>query len=150
MPVVKGRVGEKTVDVLRDTGCSGIVVKKDLVSDNQLTGDFNVMLLIDNTAGKVPIARIPVDTPYLKGEGEAQCLSDPIYNLIIGNVPGAREAKNPDPSWQEASAVITSKARKSGQHTPLKVPSASESLVVDREKLIQLQCEDESLKKYWD
>ena len=32
MPVVKGRVGEKPVDVLRDTGCSGIVVKKDLVS----------------------------------------------------------------------------------------------------------------------
>ena len=32
MPVVKGRVGEKPVDILRDTGCSGIVVKKDLVS----------------------------------------------------------------------------------------------------------------------
>ena len=42
MPVVKGRVGETSVDVLRDTGCSGIVVK-DLVSENQFTGDFNVM-----------------------------------------------------------------------------------------------------------
>ena len=31
MPVVKGRIGEKTVDVLRDTGCSGVVVKKDFV-----------------------------------------------------------------------------------------------------------------------
>ena len=29
MPVVKERVGEKTVDVLRDTGCSRIVVKSD-------------------------------------------------------------------------------------------------------------------------
>ena len=151
IPIVKGRVGEKTIDVLRDTGCSGIIVKKDLVSDDQLTGDFNVMLLIDNTARKVPIARISVYAPYLKGEVEAQCLSDPIYDLIIGNVPGAREAENPDPSWQEASAVITrSQARKSGQHTPLKVPSASESPVVDREKLIQLQREDKSLKKYWD
>ena len=46
MPVVKERVGEKTVDVLRDTGCSGIVVKKNLVSEDQFTGDFNVMLLI--------------------------------------------------------------------------------------------------------
>ena len=45
MPVMKGRVGENSVDVLRDTGCSGIVVKKDLVSENQFTGDFNVMLL---------------------------------------------------------------------------------------------------------
>ena len=97
MPVVKGRVGEKTVDVLRDTGCSGVVVKKDLVGEDQFTGDLNVMLLIDNTARKVPIARIYVDTPYLKGHVEAQCLSDPIYDLIIGNVPDARDAQNPDP-----------------------------------------------------
>ena len=36
MPVVKGRVGEKTVDFLRDTGCSG-VVNKDLVGEDQFT-----------------------------------------------------------------------------------------------------------------
>lgn len=34
IPVLKGRVGEKTVDVLRDTGCGGIVVKKEIVSEN--------------------------------------------------------------------------------------------------------------------
>ena len=101
MPVVKGRVGEKSVNVLRDTGCSGIVVKKDLVSEDQFTGDFNVMLLIDNTARKVPIAKIDVDTPYLKGQMEAQCLPDPIYDLVVGNVPGARAADDPDPSWQD-------------------------------------------------
>ena len=49
MPVVKVGVGKKCVDVLRDTGCSGIAVKRDLVSEDQFTGDFNVMLLIDNT-----------------------------------------------------------------------------------------------------
>ena len=68
MPVVKGRVGEKPVDVLRNTGCSGIVVKKDLVSEDQLSGDFNVMLPIDNTARKVLIAKIDIDTPYFKGQ----------------------------------------------------------------------------------
>ena len=82
---------------MRDTGCGGVVVKKDLVGEDQFTGDVNVMLLIDNTARKVPIARIYVDTPYLKGHVEAQCLSDPIYDLIIGNVPDARDAQNPDP-----------------------------------------------------
>ena len=88
MPVVKGRVGEKCVDVLRDTGCSRVVVKRDLVAEDQFTGDFNVMLLIDNTAGKVPIANSDINTPYLKGQVEAQCLPDPIYDLVIGNVPG--------------------------------------------------------------
>ena len=151
MPVVKGRVGEKTVDVLRDTGCSGIVVKKNLVSEDQLTGDFNVMLLIDNTARKVPIARITVDTPYLKGQVEAQCLPDAIYDLIIGNVPGARPADEPDPTWQEAYAVTTrSQAKKDGVVSPLKVPSYQESPVVDKQKLKQMQSEDESLRKYWD
>ena len=38
MPIVKGRVARKTVNVLRDTGCSGIVVKKNLVTKEQYTG----------------------------------------------------------------------------------------------------------------
>ena len=123
MPVVKGRVGEKTVDVLRDTGCSGIVVKKNLVSEDQFTGDFNVMLLIDKTVRKVPIARITVDKPYLKGQVEAQCLPDAISDPIIGNVPGTRPAGEPDPTWQEACAVTTrSQAKKDGKVSPLKVP----------------------------
>ena len=151
MPVVKGRVGEKTVDVLRDTDCSGIVVKKNLVSEDQFTGDFNVMLLIDNTARKVPIARITVDTPYLKGQVEAQCLPDAIYDLIIGNVPGARPADEPDPTWQEACAVTTrSQAKKDGVVAPLKVPSYQESSIVDKQNLKQMQSEDESLRKYFD
>ena len=107
MPLVKGRVGEKTVDVLRDTGCSGIVVKKNLVSEDQFTGDFNVMLLIDNTVRKVPITRITVDKPYLKGQVEAQCLPDAIFDPIIGTVPGTRPAGEPDPTWQQACAVTT-------------------------------------------
>ena len=49
MPVVKGKVGDKTVDVLRDTGCSGIVVKKEPVSEEQYRGDFHCILLINNT-----------------------------------------------------------------------------------------------------
>ena len=98
---------ERTVDVLRDTGCSGVAVKKDLVGEDQFTGDFNVMLLIDNIARKVPLARIYVDTPYLRGQIEVRCLSDPIYDLIISNVPDARDAQDPDPTCQEACAVTT-------------------------------------------
>ena len=104
IPVVKGRVEEKSVDVLRDTGCSGIVVKRDLVSEDRFTGDFNVMLLIDNTVRKVPIAKIDIGIPYLKGQVEAQCLPDAVYDLIIGNVPGARAADDPDPRLARSCA----------------------------------------------
>ena len=32
MPVVKGKLGDKIFDVLRHTGCSGIVLKKEVKS----------------------------------------------------------------------------------------------------------------------
>ena len=136
MPVVKGRVGEKSVDVLIDTGCTGIAVKRDLVSEDQFTGDFDVMLLIDNTARKVPIAKIDIDTSYLKGQMEAQCLPDAVYELIIGDVPGARAAEDQDPSWQdhvqEVCAVTTrSQAKKAGERILLKLPGTKESPVVN-------------------
>ena len=82
------------------------------------------MLLIDNTARKLPTARITVDEPYLKGQLEVQCLPDAIYDLIIGNVPGARPVDEPDKTWQEACAVTTrSQAKKDGEVSLLKVPS---------------------------
>ena len=49
----------------------------------------------------MPFAKIDVDTPYLKGQVEAQCLSDLIYDLVIGNVSGGRAAYDPDPSWKD-------------------------------------------------
>ena len=52
MPVVKGMVGTHTVNALRDTGCSGVVVQKKFVNDDQYTGKYCYMILIDNTAGK--------------------------------------------------------------------------------------------------
>ena len=88
--------------MLRDTGCSGIVVKKELVSEEQYTGDFNCMLLFDNTFRKVPTVRITVDNPYLSGEVDVQYFPDGIYDLVIGNVAGARSADDPDAGWQEA------------------------------------------------
>ena len=98
MPVVKGKVGNTSANVLRDTGCSGVVVKKELVAEDQYTGEYNHMVLIDGTVRKVPVARIYVDTPYLTGIVEAQCLPHAIYDLVIGNVPGARAADNPSHS----------------------------------------------------
>ena len=51
----------------------------------------------------------------------------------------------------EACAVTTrSQAKKAIEHIPLKVPGTKESPVVDREKLKQMQRDDESLQKYWE
>ena len=44
-----------------------------------------------------PIAKIPVDVSYYVGEVEALCVQEPVADLIIGNITGAREANNPNP-----------------------------------------------------
>ena len=38
LPVVMDLVGDQTVNVLRDTGCEGVVVSRRLVEDSQLMG----------------------------------------------------------------------------------------------------------------
>ena len=34
LPVIKGFVGDASMSVLRDTGCNGVIVKKDLILMN--------------------------------------------------------------------------------------------------------------------
>ena len=36
------------------------------------------------------------------------CMEDPICDLVIGNIPGAREVQDPDPKWipQLAQAAV--------------------------------------------
>ena len=137
MPVVTGRVGNKSVSVLRDTGCSGVVIKRDLVTEEELTGRFGYMLLIDRTIRKVPIARVFIDTPYFTGEAEAQCLPDAMYDVIIGNIPNARGPEDPDASWEIACAVTRAQAKKGQGIPPLKVPDATKCATVTREQLIK-------------
>ena len=38
--VLSGRVGDRTVKVLRDTGCSGVIVRRSLVDEAHLTGKW--------------------------------------------------------------------------------------------------------------
>ena len=50
IPLMTGRVGNQTVTLLRDTGCDGMVVKRHLVEQRQLTGDFQRLVLINRRA----------------------------------------------------------------------------------------------------
>ena len=49
MPVVKGWLGGKEVDVLRDTGCSSAAVRADLVDESKRMGTEVTCTLIDGT-----------------------------------------------------------------------------------------------------
>ncbi|WP_353803948.1 hypothetical protein, partial [Acinetobacter baumannii] len=103
MPVSKGRVGNHKVTVLRDSGCSGVIVREDLIAKEQFTGDSKWTLMADSKCVKAPVAKIQVSTPFYIGEVEAVCLKKPLYDLMIGNIDGARRPDDPDPEWSPAS-----------------------------------------------
>ena len=147
LPIVKGLVGDKTVDVLRDTGCEGVVVRRGLVGDDQLTGKCCLIVRIDNTVLLAEKARIQVKTPYLSGEVEALCISEVICDLVVGNVPGARNPDDPDMTAMVGAVTTRVQARQEVRHRPLTVPDTPKHTGVDRRELIRLQQDDDAIKR---
>ena len=75
-----------------DSGCTGIVIRKELVDPNEFTGELQSLLTIDRTLLRVPTAKVLVDTPLFTGTVLALCIVDPaLCDLIIGNIDGVRE-----------------------------------------------------------
>ena len=110
MPVVSGILNGKEVSVLRDSGCSTAVVRKDLVLDCQMTGKIQRCILIDGTVKDAPVARIWVSSPYYTGNVDALCMSEPVFDLILGNIPCVREPNEPEKDWHsstERGKIIT-------------------------------------------
>ncbi|XP_076435072.1 uncharacterized protein LOC143274949 [Babylonia areolata] len=150
MPVVKGLYDSKEVNVLRDTGYSGVIIRKDLVPEEQLTGKNSFLRCVHGHVESVPTADIEVSTPFFVGKVNALCLPSPPNDVIIGNIDGARAADNPDHEWGHTCAVTTRAQAKEEKKkmTPLKVSEPTGIPDVNREKLIQSQQADPSLKKY--
>ncbi|KAK3758655.1 hypothetical protein RRG08_061098 [Elysia crispata] len=117
LPIIKGLGGDKTVDALRDT-----------------------VLLAEK-------ARIQIKTPYLSGEVEALCISEVICDLVVGNVPGARNPDDPDMTAMVGTVTTRALARQEVRHRPLTVPDTPKRRGVDRGELIRLQQDDEAIKR---
>jgi transposase InsO family protein len=155
MPVLNGYLGDKPVSVLRDTGCSTIVVRRNLVDEDQLTGSNETCVLIDGTIRRVPVAEVTLNTPFFKGTIKAVCMRNPLYDVIIGNVPGACDAASSSVALveheHEVSAVVTrqQEQRDKKQDKPLKVTDAVDGNIT-KDLLVQMQCDDSSLKSRWD
>jgi hypothetical protein len=89
-PTRPGRVNDVIVDVMRDTGCSTVVVRQNLVRSDQLTGRKEACVLIDGVVKYYPTAVVDFDTPFFKGRAKAMCMENPLHDVIIGNIEGAR------------------------------------------------------------
>ncbi|XP_049267363.1 uncharacterized protein LOC125756539 [Rhipicephalus sanguineus] len=100
MPTAEGVLEGHPAKVLRDTGCDSIIVKRSLVADSKLTGKISSIYLLDGRLMKLPEAHVEIISPFFTGQTRAICMDSPLYDVVLGNVEGVRDAHNPDNDWK--------------------------------------------------
>ena len=88
LDIKSGFVNKVPVKVMRDTGCTTVFVRADLVHDNQWTGKKRKFFMINNSYDFAPVAVVDVDCPWYKGKVEALCPSSLICDMILGQIQG--------------------------------------------------------------
>ena len=82
-----GKLHGWPVKVLRDTGCTGMIVDRALVPDVMvIPGSSGSLQMMDHTLIDMPLTNIYLDFPYYKGHCRVMCVSSPVYPVIIGKV----------------------------------------------------------------
>ena len=143
LPTAVGTVNGKEVRVLRDTGCTGVVVRRSLVSDGQMLNKQSGVTLINNYKQGCPMARIYIDCPFFRGSTDALCIDDPAYDLVIGNIEGS---KFPDIT-HFSSGVVKNKQSRKDRRKNRKVKVAEKFIRQHRQELVLKQASDVRLKE---
>ena len=139
-PTAQGTVNGKKVIALRDTACTGCVVRRSLVASDQLLGKESDVTLIDESTQRYPLAMVEIDCPFFTGKTEALCMDDTLYDLVIGNID---RSKLPDMSHFSAAAVTRAQANQEKAYRKLTVPD--QIISKDKESFKQAQDSDPNL-----
>ena len=109
MVVAVGQVSGRPdlVEVLRDSGCSIMVIRKDLCDPDDFTGETRGCVMMDGRVIEVPVVTNTVDTPHYIGIVEGIAMDSPVYALVIGNLLGAQNQEDPDTSWKPSELKKT-------------------------------------------
>ena len=87
---------------------------------------------------KLMLARIQVNTPYFTGEVEAMCIENPLYDLIIGNVPADSNAHDLEGRMQGNAATTHSQKEQTKRPIKqLKEPAANQRKLNGRNNLAE-------------
>ena len=140
LPTAIGTVNGREIRVLRDTGCTGVVVRSSLVSDGQMLNKQSGVTLINNYKQRCPMARINIDSPFFRGSTDALCIDDPAHDLVIGNIEGS---KFPDITHFSSGVVSQKRSKKSRKDRKVKV--ADKFIRQNRQELCMMQASDAKL-----
>ena len=139
LPTAQGTVNGKKVIALRNTGCTGCVVRRSLVSSDQLLGKESDVTLIDESTQRHPLAMVEIDCPFFTGKTEALCMDDTLYDLVIGIIDGS---KLPDMSHFSAAAVTRAQTNQEKAYRKLNVPDQ----IISKDKGAFKQAQDSDPK----
>ena len=128
---------------MRDTGCTGVVVRRSLVSDGQMLDKQSGVTLINNYKQRCPVARINIDCPFFRGTTDALCIDDPVHDLVIGNIEGS---KFPNIT-HFSSGVVSKKQSKKDISKNRKVKVADKFIRQNRQELCMKQSSDVKLRE---
>src|SRR6218665_3913914 len=155
LQLAQGKVFGIPVNVLRNTGCTTVLVKKQFVPGCAFIGLKKSLVLLDGTSRQTPIARVCIESPFFSDTIEALCVDNCICDVVLGNIPGAwpsvieimKTEANP-----EVSAGVTTRAQSKKQTKPFeplktKVVNFSD---VNKDNMGNYQQADLSLRKYFD
>ena len=141
LPTAPGTVNGKGVIAMRDTGCTGCVIRSSLVSKDELLGKASDVTLINENTQRYPLALIDIDCPFFSGQTEALCMDNTLYDVVIGNID---ESKLPDMSHFCAAVETRSQAKQcEKKYRKLKVPD--QIINEDKEALKKAQAIDGNL-----
>jgi len=143
-------VNGQRATVMRDTGCSCIVVNAKYVQCQHLTGESVSLRMADASVRETQWALISVHSPFYNGVIKAAAMDKTIYDLLIGNVDRARSADQPPENWKDCA--VTTRAQtvkeKSGDK-PLMIDSNTNPLSIEDE-IARLQRDDPTLERFFD
>ncbi|KAK3801413.1 hypothetical protein RRG08_035164 [Elysia crispata] len=148
MPVAPGQVNGVKCTVLRDSGCSSVIVKRGLVASTVPRVGTQQVCLADGSTRRVPTAVVFIDCPYYKGSVKAALLDEPLYDVILGNIKGVKcpgFRANESLNSQEAATVETRAASKR-ESKMFKTPKVAD-LGLSEERLKVLQQKDPTLEQ---
>ena len=155
LPSGLGLCNGKNVTVLRETGATSILVRKDLIRTLDLRPSWVNIKLADGSIRKVQKGIADIECRYVIGWKNVLCVPNLPYDVIIGNVKGAGcpcSVGNSD----QVECMVSTRAQKRNENIGLKETAVSRSPVkidlsiLNREQLIKLQKQDDKLKPFYD
>ena len=139
-----------------------------MCSEDSFTGETITCVMINGDTFTAPVVNIMVDTPYFIGWLNAFSVEKPVYDIVVGNIPGARDANDPDVNWRpdvdtsddihvvrteeitastDVSCVVTTRANKVEKRMkPLHVVKSRE-VEIESKELQRLQENDPTISK---